>query len=149
MAPASPRMLLVDDDPSIVRFLANRFAEIGFEVEIATDGLQAVVLAGRCQPDILVADVRLPKVDGLSLCECLARTGGERMVTIVISGSESREIAPLCDKIGASFARKGADLWATIEAIIAKSFPAVASRTTDPSGLRPRGRRFTHHRRTT
>jgi CheY-like chemotaxis protein len=135
---ASPRILVVDDDPSIVRFLANRFTNIGFDVEIAMDGLQALALAGRRHPDIIVADVKMPKLGGLPLCECLVRTGGKRMLTIVISDSDSRDCVPLCNRIAASFAQKGPNLWATIERIIAKSFRPAVSQATETRFTRPR-----------
>jgi DNA-binding response OmpR family regulator len=138
----SPTVLIVDDDPSIVRFLANRFAAIGLDVEAATDGLQALMMARRHAPDFLITDVRLPKLDGLSLCESLMRVGAGRTLTIVISGRETPETEGLCVALGASFARKGPALWGTIEAAIAKVFPAVASRVTEPEALRPQGLRL-------
>jgi CheY-like chemotaxis protein len=147
-ATPSPSILVVDDDPSIVKFLANRLEKIGFEVEVATDGQQALALAGRRHPDIIVADIKMPKLGGLQLCECLARAGGKRMVTIVISGSDSRDCIPLCNRIGASFAQKGPDLWPTIERIIAKTFPTMAARANNSQALRPQGQRSTLPRRT-
>jgi DNA-binding response OmpR family regulator len=141
-----PSVLIVDDDSSIVRFLANRFADIGFDVESATDGLQALMIARRRPPDFLITDVRLPKLDGLSLCESLVRTGAGRTLTIVISGCESPETESLCQDLGVSFVRKGPGLWATIEAAIAKVYPAVASRITEPEALRPQGLRLVVNR---
>jgi CheY-like chemotaxis protein len=138
----SPTVLIVDDDPSIVRFLANRFAAIGFDVEAATDGLQALMMVRRHAPDFLITDVNLPKLDGLSLCESLVRIGVGRMLTIVISGRETPETESLCHELGASFARKGPDLWVAIEAAIAKAFPAVTVRLTEPEALRPLGLRL-------
>jgi DNA-binding response OmpR family regulator len=40
-----PRMLIADDDPSIVRLLADRCASVGFEVDTATNGIQALIKA--------------------------------------------------------------------------------------------------------
>ena len=137
-----PTVLIVDDDSSIVRFLANRFADIGFDVEAATDGLQALMMARRRPPDFLITDVRLPKLDGLSLCESLVRVGAGRTLIIVISGCESPETEGLCRELGASFARKGPGLWAVIEAAIAGAFPAVAPRVSEPQALRPAGLRL-------
>jgi hypothetical protein len=42
-----PRMLIADDDPSIVRLLADRCASVGFEVDTATNGIQALIKADR------------------------------------------------------------------------------------------------------
>jgi DNA-binding response OmpR family regulator len=141
-----PTVLIVDDDSSIIRFLANRFADIGFDVEAATDGLQALMMARRRPPDFLITDVRLPKLDGISLCESLVRCGAGQTLTIVISGCESEETEGLCQDLGASFVRKGPGLWAALEAAIAKVFPAVASRVSEPEALRPQGLRLVVNR---
>ncbi len=62
-----PKMLIADDDPLIVMALADRCARMGFEIETATNGLQAMIKASRSKPDILVIDVNMPEADGLSV----------------------------------------------------------------------------------
>src|ERR1700693_6297025 len=64
----TPRMLIADDDPSILRLLADHCARLGFDVDTASNGIQALLKAGRFKPDILVIDVNMPEVDGLSVC---------------------------------------------------------------------------------
>ena len=60
----APRMLIADDDPAIVRLLADRCASMGFEVETATNGIQALVKANRNRPDVLIVDFNMPEADG-------------------------------------------------------------------------------------
>jgi|SRR5215813_5564211 len=144
--PQALRLLIVDDDPVIVRFLSTRFAQLGFEVETATDGLSGLVMAGRRAPDLLITDVMMPKVDGRSLARTLVRNGGDRMLTIVISGYDDPQIRAFCREINAAFARKGPNFWADIAAPLVAAFPALAGRTGEPAPPPPPAKRFTRYR---
>lgn len=64
----APKMLIADDDPTVVRALADRCTRMGFDVETATNGMQAMLKASRSKPDILLVDVSMPEVDGFSVC---------------------------------------------------------------------------------
>lgn len=61
----TPKILIADDDPCVVRALVERCTGMGFEIETATNGLQALIKASQCKPDILVIDVHMPEVDGI------------------------------------------------------------------------------------
>ena len=61
-------MLVVDDDPVIVRLLEVNFEMEGFEVVTAVDGMDGVERARAAQPDIIVSDVMMPKLNGIELC---------------------------------------------------------------------------------
>jgi CheY-like chemotaxis protein len=63
----APKMLIADDDPCVLRAVADRCTRMGFDVETATSGLQALIKASQHQPDVLVIDVHMPEVDGLSV----------------------------------------------------------------------------------
>jgi CheY-like chemotaxis protein len=143
--PQPTRLLIVDDDPNTIRFLSHRFAQLGFEVESATDGLAALLMAGRRAPDVLITDVRMPKVDGPSLARALAHHSG-RMLTIVISAYDDPRIRAFCREVNAAYAKKGPKLWADIAMALAAAFPAIAARATEPPAVRPQGSRFTQRR---
>ena len=83
-------MLIVDDDPSVLRLIADHCARIGFDVETAANGIQALVKANWVRPDVLIIDVNMPEADGLSVCEHLLHPMNEPLPVIVISGSRSR-----------------------------------------------------------
>ena len=53
-------MLVADDDPCVLRAIADRCTLMGFEVETATNGLKTLIKASRYNPDILVVDVHMP-----------------------------------------------------------------------------------------
>jgi two-component system response regulator MprA len=69
------RVLVVDDDPSLRRMLDRTLAAEGFEVTVAGDGGAALAAAERSAPDVIVLDVGLPAVDGLSVCRRLRGKG--------------------------------------------------------------------------
>ncbi|MFO0798837.1 MAG: response regulator transcription factor [Gemmataceae bacterium] len=61
------RVLLVEDNPSLVRAFRQGLEEEGFAVDVATDGEEADVKARTTGYDVVVLDIMLPKVDGLTL----------------------------------------------------------------------------------
>lgn len=84
----APAVLVVDDEPT-VRLLARRMLESdGCRVYEAADGLQALaVLADRGPVDVVVADLRMPNMDGRALAACLA-SQSPRIPILFISGFE-------------------------------------------------------------
>jgi CheY-like chemotaxis protein len=94
-------MLIADDDPSIVRLLASRCARMGFEVETAANGIQALLKAKRSKPDILIIDVNMPEVDGLSVCAHLLDPARRALDVIVVTGNQDAETLERCEGFGA------------------------------------------------
>lgn len=68
------KILIVEDDASMVRTLQKFFA-VDFEVLSATDGEAGLELALREHPDVIILDITLPGMDGLTLCKSLRRRG--------------------------------------------------------------------------
>lgn len=66
-----PRILVVDDTPANVHILKLRLFAQGYEVLTAADGEQALAAARESQPDLILLDVMMPKVDGLEVCRRL------------------------------------------------------------------------------
>lgn len=65
------RILVVDDEPSIVKLLQFNLEKEGYEVDVAYDGQAALDMVKKQFPDLLVLDLMLPKVDGLEVCRRL------------------------------------------------------------------------------
>jgi CheY-like chemotaxis protein len=107
----SPKMLIVDDDPSVLRLLANHCTRLGFDVETATNGMQALLKASRIQPKILVIDVNLPELDGLSACAHLLGPDRSPVDVIVITGSRGSETPERCEGFGAYYAHNTVWAW--------------------------------------
>jgi CheY-like chemotaxis protein len=122
----TPKILIADDDPSILRLLADHCARMGFDVETASNGIQALLKAGRVKPDTLVIDVNMPEVDGLSVCAHLLGPDRTPLNVIVITGSKDPDTLERCEGFGAYYARKGPDFWRDLEAALAEIHPRMA-----------------------
>ncbi|MHB8618755.1 MAG: response regulator transcription factor [Chloroflexota bacterium] len=67
----SARVLLVDDDPAVLSSLRRALTVEGYEVLVAEDGEQGLAAAASHEPELVVLDVMLPGIDGLTVCERL------------------------------------------------------------------------------
>jgi DNA-binding response OmpR family regulator len=65
------RILIVDDEPSIVMAVKDELSFEGFEVDSASDGPGALWKAREVQPDVLLLDLMLPEMDGFEVCRQL------------------------------------------------------------------------------
>ncbi len=68
-----PQILIVDDDPSIRMIVEKSLKQLPFEIgtELASDGSEAVQIAERDHPDLIVLDVMMPGMDGFEVCQKL------------------------------------------------------------------------------
>jgi type IV pilus assembly protein PilB len=68
-----PQILIVDDDPSIRIVVEKSLKQLPFEVgtELASDGSEAVAIAGRDHPDLIILDIMMPGMDGFEVCQKL------------------------------------------------------------------------------
>lgn len=123
-----PRMLIADDDPSIVRLLADRCARVGFDVDTATNGIQALIKANRSHPDIMVIDVNMPEADGLTVCARLLDPSKRSLNVVVVTGSRETETVERCEGFGAYYVRKGPEFWSGLGVALTELFPGMADR---------------------
>jgi CheY-like chemotaxis protein len=122
----APRMLIADDDPCVLRAVADRCAGMGFEVETASNGLQALIKASQSKPDILVIDVHMPELDGLSVCSYLVEIAKRSPHVVVVTGRPDPEIAERCKGVDATCIQKGRHFWNEFDASLAGMFPRQA-----------------------
>jgi two-component system, OmpR family, response regulator len=94
------RVLLVDDDESLVRALSRGLRAEGFAVDVAVDGREALWRAAETAYDVILLDVMLPGVDGLSVCERLRQEGNWAPVLVLTAKNGVRDEAYALD-IGA------------------------------------------------
>jgi CheY-like chemotaxis protein len=126
----APKMLIADDDPCVLRAVADRCTRMGFDVETAAGGLQALIKASQHQPDVLVIDVHMPEVDGLSVLAYLQEIAKKSLHVLVVTGNPGQEITERCEGFDASCIHKGNNFWSEFEARLAEMYPqnAVAIR---------------------
>ena len=103
MSVAKRRVLLVDDEPSIVKMVGKRLEAAGYEVLTATDGQDGLTKARIGKPDVIILDFMLPKLSGLEVCAALKQDPAYRHIPIIIftgKGQTTDEI--LCREAGAN-----------------------------------------------
>ena len=68
------KILVVDDEASIRRILETRLSMIGYDVVTAADGEEALETFRNTEPDLVVLDVMMPKLDGYGVCQELRKS---------------------------------------------------------------------------
>ncbi|TDC21222.1 response regulator transcription factor [Streptomyces sp. 8K308] len=89
------RVLVVDDDPTVTEVVAGYLGRAGFVVDRAADGRGALARAATHPPDLVVLDLMLPGLDGLTICRELRRSGPVPVVMLTARGDEEDRILGL------------------------------------------------------
>jgi len=90
-----PRILLVDDDPALLKVLRIALEARGDHVDVARTGRQAVDQVAMTQPQAVVLDLGLPDFDGVEVCRRLRQFSDVPIVVLSASGDEQRKVAAL------------------------------------------------------
>jgi DNA-binding NtrC family response regulator len=111
------RVLIVDDEEELASTLAERLVLRGFQVESATSGTEALKLARQSDFNVVIADVKMPGIDGLDLMAEIKRDDPELQV-ILITGHGSVAEAERGKRAGAfEYVMKPIDIDALVEKI--------------------------------
>src|SRR5687768_10728219 len=89
------KVLLVEDEATLRETLALNLRSEGYEVTTAGDGLSGLRLAREQTPDLVILDLMLPELDGLSLCRMLRRDSSVPIIMLTARGTEIDKIAGL------------------------------------------------------
>ncbi len=90
--PSRKRILIVDDEPLTADVIARYLDEGGYETAIERNGHAALTRAAAWQPDLLVLDVRLPRLNGLEVLRRLTAGNGRRVAVILLSAIAQEEV---------------------------------------------------------
>lgn len=88
-------ILLVDDDPLIIRMYQNKLSTEGFKVETATNGEEAIARALRLKPDLILLDVMMPKMNGVETLKALkadAKIAGIPVIILTNLGDRTEDV---------------------------------------------------------
>jgi two-component system, OmpR family, KDP operon response regulator KdpE len=100
-----PRILIVDDDPQLLVLLAEQLRDDGFAVATARDGEEAIRRLSSGWPDLLVIDMMMPRMDGLTLArEIKGRADLPIIVLSAVDAGDSK--ADLLDEVAEDFVTK-------------------------------------------
>jgi DNA-binding response OmpR family regulator len=135
------KVLLAEDDPAISDPLARALRREGYDVEVCTDGESALAQA-LLQPDLLVLDLGLPKMDGLEVCRRLRQEGSSLPVIVLTARADEVDTVVGLDAGADDYVTKPfrlAELLARARALLRRGVEVV-----EPDGLvriDPEGRR--------
>lgn len=88
---AGARVLVVDDEPDLLRVLQFGLQAAGYVVECASDGQEGLKKARESRPDIILLDLMLPKLDGYKICRLLKFDDRFKHIPIVILSARTQE----------------------------------------------------------
>ena len=86
-----PRILLVDDEPSIVKMVGKRLEVEGFDVLIAMDGQEGLTKAQSERPNLIILDLMLPKLNGYEVCTMLKQDTRYQKIPIVLFTAKAQD----------------------------------------------------------
>jgi two-component system response regulator ResD len=90
-----PRILVVEDEPSIAEVVSLYLRRAGYQVTVVDDGQQALDTLARQMPDLVVLDLMLPHVDGLEITRWLRERGDTPIIMLTARREERDRIAGL------------------------------------------------------
>lgn len=85
------KVLVVDDDPTILRLLQVNLEMEGYEVVTASDGSQALQRIRELQPDLVLLDVMMPELDGWQVCEQVRREPDLQHIPVVFLSARAQD----------------------------------------------------------
>ncbi len=97
-------ILLVDDEPHVIRIMRLALEKAGYRVGEAANGLQALDYLKDNSPDVMITDIDMPRMNGRELCEEIVKTLPQRLFRIFVLTSraehEHREWSAAIDNVG-------------------------------------------------
>jgi DNA-binding response OmpR family regulator len=85
------KILLVDDEPNIVFMLSHRLKQSGYEVVTGKDGQEALDIARRENPSLIILDLMLPKMSGYTVCGLLKRDSNFKKTPVIMLTARAQE----------------------------------------------------------
>ena len=98
--PRGRRVLLVDDDPEIIESMRTVLESKGYEILVARDGNQGLLMAERENPDLVVLDMMMPKRSGFLVLERIRRSHPVPMRVIMITANEGSRHKAYAEMLG-------------------------------------------------
>jgi DNA-binding response OmpR family regulator len=87
-----PRVLLVEDEPALVRGLADKLSASGIDVQVATDGHKGLDAALADAADLILLDVMLPGVNGYEICRAVRRHGLDVPILMLTAKGQEEDV---------------------------------------------------------
>ena len=89
---AASKILIVDDDPGVIRLVGSLLKSHGYAVQSATDGLEALVKIKNDKPDLVILDIMMPEINGYDVCYQLRFNKEYANIPIIILTIRDQEL---------------------------------------------------------
>ncbi len=89
------KILIADDEPKIRMFLRANLEARDYDVYLAQDGIEAVEMAGRVLPDVIVLDVNMPRMDGIEACRRIREWADMPIIILSVREDEKDKVRAL------------------------------------------------------
>ena len=90
--PSESAVLVVEDDVAIRRLVKMVLDREGYRVEVATDGVEAVLKLGLAEYDVIILDLMMPNLDGFAFMNTLAEHDPSRLKKIIVTSAASPNV---------------------------------------------------------
>ncbi len=130
--------MVVEDEPNLLETLKYNLRKEGYDVVTASDGEQAIAIARREKPDLIVLDIMLPKLSGFEVCRILRKEMTVPILMLTAKADETDKIVGL--EIGADdymtkpFSIR--ELLARVRAMLRRAKMIEATTTVEPASLK-------------
>ena len=84
-------VMLVDDSPTILMSMSAILKKHGFTVATATDGQDALAKVVSVKPNLIISDLNMPRMDGMTFLKAVRKLAGQRFTPILILTTESEQ----------------------------------------------------------
>jgi DNA-binding response OmpR family regulator len=132
-----PRVLVVDDDPTVAEIVTRYLEREGFEVEIVSDGRTALDRAVASPPDLMVLDLMLPGIGGLEVFRALRSVSPFPVIMLTARGDEDDRVTGLelgaDDYIAKPFSPR--ELMARVKSVLRRAAGSVAPTGAETSAV--------------
>jgi twitching motility two-component system response regulator PilG len=96
------KILIADDSRLHVHLISGWLKERGFEVVVASDAIQAMVMATQCRPDAIILDISMPAGSGIDVLKKLKLSAKTKHISVlVVTGNAGSEMRNLVKRLGA------------------------------------------------
>lgn len=93
------KILLIDDDPVIIDILSRILRPKGYEITVASDGIEALEKTFDEHPDLIILDLGLPKLPGEEVCRQIRKTEKKHHIPIIMLSGKTNDVDKIIGKV--------------------------------------------------